>query len=382
MKSSNKTYKKQFCLLTFYVVLLIIFILVGIYIFLRLPGRDMVLPLKEVKVFTRTEKINNYLLGRDAWRASLNGEKGLHTIENLRYSSPSIEDFFLRQQAQSNKDGYHVINKDTLLAYDINGNAIKKISISEFGLNPNEHYFNEILDLSEEKIWLAVYHLESSEWKNARLSIIEWPLAASPKDAIVAKIGDLHAASYYIAIDKDDSVAFVFCGIYSYDNSTEKKLNGIYDLHKKEFVRYFPHVKSGFSNIDYKKEKGLLLSNLQLIDSNTGKVRFLANGSDALWGLDDDIYFIRGTGQLWRCKSDGSNQEPIFLATKFPVNTKHISKLWLSSDRTFLVFDYAAPLMTGGKRTGIVFMDLDRKEFFNIAKGSSHPMWKPGFLMN
>jgi hypothetical protein len=373
--------KKKFCLIPLLVILIVLLVFVAVYVIGRLPGQGMILPFREVKVFTRNVEITNYLSGHKKWLMSLRGEKGLATMDSMKEERSSIEDIFLRRQTLSNKDGYYVIDKDMLFAYDTSGNVINQISIARFGLNPDESYFNEILALSEETIWMTVYSLENDKWKNARLFIIEWPLEISPKDAVVVKIGDRHAADYYIAIDKDDSIAFVFCDTYWPSIPLDKKLSGAYDLHKKEYIRYFPRIEEGFSHIDYEKENGILLSGY-VVDPNTGETRDIVRSSRTFWGPHGEIYFIRGTGQLWRCKSDGSEQEPVFLATKFPKRIRHIPELWLSPDRSFIVFNYSAPIITGGTRLGIVFIDLQEREYLPTLKGSFYPTWKPRFLMH
>jgi len=160
-----------------------------------------------------------------------------------------------------------------------------------------------------------------------------------------------------------------------------KKVNGVYGLHKKEYIRYFPHIKNRFSHIDYEKGKGVLLSTqswnkdyvINLIDPNTGAARIITKGSQAFWGPQGDIYFTRGSGQLWRCELDNPKEKPVYLATMFPRNEKHLSTLWLSDDRSFIVFNYAVPLMAGGTQLGVLFVDLDEKEYLHVEKGMFHP---------
>lgn len=103
-----------------------------------------------------------------------------------------------------------------------------------------------------------------------------------------------------------------------------------------------------------------------------GKLAFLTEGTCAVWGAEDWVYFTMGTSQLWRCRKDGGQSERVYNA---PVSGR--GKLgWLrgnvappvlltaSRDGSCLAFEYSSD-----KRDqmpddfGVLLLDVQRKRY-------------------
>jgi hypothetical protein len=110
--------------------------------------------------------------------------------------------------------------------------------------------------------------------------------------------------------------------------------------------------------------------NVVTFDSKSGEFEKICKGSYPHFGCDNYIYFVRGTTELWRCNRDGSSDEPICIMSKRGKKANvYYYPLWISRDRSFLIFDYRIPLFGSYYKIGLVLLDLNKREYRINPKG-------------
>jgi ankyrin repeat protein len=143
----------------------------------------------------------------------------------------------------------------------------------------------------------------------------------------------------------------------------------VYDFNTEEST---PKDWTEFSFVDFDSKNGLVLSAgpteghvaVTLIDPNTDSRTKLAQGSWAFWGPRKDIYFFRGTAQLWRCRQESKTIQPVFRAsTEIRSDIESSGSIALSADKSLLAFYYAFSGFRGRQIRGLALFDLTKEEY-------------------
>jgi hypothetical protein len=132
-----------------------------------------------------------------------------------------------------------------------------------------------------------------------------------------------------------------------------------------------------WAHADYDPHRGLLLSNhaskpstepwekkwnpdIVRFELTSGQSERITTGSEAVWGPGEWVYFSVGSTQLWRCRTDGSKREPVFMKTREP-QYAHSTVPVVSADGTRVAYQYALPGMI--ERSAIVLIDFAAQEY-------------------
>ncbi len=196
--------------------------------------------------------------------------------------------------------GFYVGTETALLQFDSQAELIKRIPLTEFNLGGAEFIWGATM--SDTRIWLT------SIGGPTGLAIIEWQLDKPPATRLVVPV--THAV--HIAVVRETRKVYIpFAG-------------GLVDFEKAKFEQASWGKTGEYYFADFDSARGLLLSTLpqsmtrKIVRVNllTGGQQFVTEGSYAVWGPDDWVFFCVGDTELWRCKSDGSKREVVFTATE------------------------------------------------------------------
>lgn len=245
-----------------------------------------------------------------------------------------------------------------LVECDASGQVLRQISIDEFDLGSGSFLFARHAQASINRLWLSVFDLEH-EIPGERYFVVEWQPDKPPGTRVVGP-----RFNYWFAADPTSRKVLV-----------SGYPTGIFDFSTKEFIE----IKRGtFHFVDFDSQHGFLLSisypsdrgdaAIIRVDAFGRSTTVLPNGMCAFWGPDDHIYFCRGETQLWRCRPDGSEVEPVYLATTNPIGGRRRSAALpvFSHDRTFVAYLYRVPRVFGGDIRGVVLIDLKSNEYCEL----------------
>ncbi len=251
--------------------------------------------------------------------------------------------------------GFYMCARDKILEFDGEAHCLRQIAAEEFGFPKEEAYFSGHAFASNTLVWFTVLKRNPKTDGTLGLEtfIMEWKPELPPETRSISSaiLGE------YWAVDAENRKVYIPGSLIQvFDFNTQK-------TEVKSWGSYF------FA--DYDKNRGLLLSQdcsrqnekIVKVDLNTEKITEITEGSMAVWGADDFIYFRVGTTQLWRCKSDGSKREAVYCETKeFTSVENEIVPLVVSHDRTFLSF-FHSPAYRPGPPWNMVLFDLKNKEY-------------------
>jgi len=166
----------------------------------------------------------------------------------------------------------------------------------------------------------------------------------------------------HIAVDKERRRVYVpFAG-------------GVVDFDKVEFEDASWGRRGEYDFADYDSTRGLLLSSnptiasgaIVRVDLVTGVQNLVTDGSFAVWGPDDWVYFCVGDTELWRCKSDGTQREVVFTATEDKIVSAGGYAVAPCFDQSRSRLAYTCYRAAGGGRkrvSSIVLIDFATQEY-------------------
>ena len=150
---------------------------------------------------------------------------------------------------------------------------------------------------------------------------------------------------------------------------------GLADFSKAEFEDASWGQVGQYDFADFEAARGLLLSsnptsttrNIVHVDPVTDVQTPVTNGSYAVWGPDDWIYFCVGDTELWRCKLDGSQRKVVFTGIEgeaVPVEGYAVAPCFDQSRSRLAYTCYSAGGgIPGNPVSGIVLIDFAAREY-------------------
>jgi hypothetical protein len=264
----------------------------------------------------------------------------------------------------------YVGTENYLTIFDGNFRLLRRIPIPAFKLGAMKYGFGGDSQVSNDRIWLSV--LEISKGYPPPMIyqkiLMEWNPDESSAKRIVADVGGFDQ----MAVDSQKRRAYVANSsraIYDFTTSKLSKMQWEYN----------------FDYVDFDSQRGVLFSNtwergrtpMARYDTLTGEVTEIGQGVEANWGPDDFIYFCVGN-QLWRCKSDGTGREPVYVPDPGRPYTEYYARYKkFSPDRSLLAFCYSLDGFWKDK-CGTILIDFKNREYRildNITHDSETMAW-------
>ena len=250
--------------------------------------------------------------------------------------------------------------EDRLLELDNKLNIKRTINIAEFNFEPNDikYEFGEICQVSDRYVWFAVNKIKqtSKYSRTTQKILVEWEYDKPVNNNLIAKMETFEG----FALNETDRITYTFGtpSITAYNFSTQKIISpqyGRYDFIDLISSNGFLLSKSVFSNIG---DDPVII----MMKSLESPKVVVANGFNAVWGMNGLIYYSDSQYRLWRCQSDGGNKELVYETNldKACPNT-HFPVIKLSNDRTFLAYRYFSQ-----EKSILVLMDLKKSEYLEL----------------
>jgi len=245
--------------------------------------------------------------------------------------------------------GFYAATKTDLIQFDNRAKLVRKIPIVGFDLGMGR--LTNVAGMSDDYIWLM------SDDGTGGQAVVEWRLDSPPATRQVVPV----EYSAFIAVDRNTRKVYV------------PVAGGLIDFRKAQFEDAPWGMRGEYFFADFDSSRGLLLSTypsgewrgIVHVDLRTGKRNRLDEGSYAVWGPDDWIYFCVGDTELWRCKSDGSLREVVFTAThdRFVAVGGFAVAPRFDGTRSRLAYTYYRMARDGSPTSGIVFIDFETQEY-------------------
>ncbi|MHC4758444.1 MAG: hypothetical protein ACYTE8_07280 [Planctomycetota bacterium] len=360
-------------------ILLLAAILIGCIYYLSDNRKGMLLDFEEVQNPNRKEEY-----------ASLFHGKGYLPTE-IQDATNEIIPFALRKKGvesgnikiNTTQKKYYIYKEKAIFEYDFKDNLLRQISISDLGFSPEDDFIHEIAEVNNDTIWITIYEKGKTHWKKARLAIIEWQLDRSPESRQLVQTPDVHAGFIDVIINPDLRHAVIINNLLSHKSKDAQNVF-VYDLNEQKYIKEFSSKGASFAFYDFDKEKGILLSghtpssSISVLNPTNYQIKHIAVGNNARWGSDGCVYFLKGVSQIWKCNSDGTNKEPVYIfsrRTKIPVLADLFieakDRLLTSTDKSLLVFFYTSPITFKQNQHGALFMDLKAMEYLVVPRAKS-----------
>lgn len=249
-----------------------------------------------------------------------------------------------------------------IVILDIDFNIINSIPIDSF-INGNNYFLDVPIQSSGQYLWFNALKIIKGNNGSIKYNIylIEWNQGKPTNTCI--KSPEIYTKQWVILPEFRKAIIL------------EKNVR-IMDLSTSQSITT---EWSGYDRVDYDNKYGGILSHtsensrlpIKYFNIETNTEKDLAIGNMAVWGSDGYVYYCVGTTQLWRCKTDGSKEEPVILLTKKPIWPKSdFAVLKTGCDRTFLSWFFCMAHFSRVSEYGIILLDLQSKEIRTLPSES------------
>jgi hypothetical protein len=339
----------------------------SVWLYRHLPGPGIALPYKEVESFSQAEAFAASFLGRTGLQMEILGLSGWRI-------SPTVTDsrrirIVRKRDWAFHPDGQraYVCYDKRLLEYAASGD-LRAARVEDIDLG-QEFWFMYIVGVGADTLLISLADYENLETGQVNFeTILELSLSNWPSVVTLHKLDFFSMAAY----DAERHRLFIV-------DVTEGTI-GEYDLNEKRIVaEHRIDVELPYGFIDYHSAWGLLLSDWEwnrksrivLFSPKTGEAREITKGVYAKWSKNGNIYFVRGSEQLWRYNLLQEIEEPVYLFSRNTSSSdRDKDRLWFGGDRSFLIFYYSGYSIKGDYRFGKLLLDLEQEQYKDIREGS------------
>ena len=306
----------------------------------RGAAKGMQLPFKKVELMTRPALLVTY--ERHLKQMDVSRDAGLQ--RGLLIDAKQVNNATIAVRPDGTR--FYIGADSGLLEFDGRGRLQRRIPTEQFDVG--DRRFNWGAAASNERLWLTALG------RGGNSAIVDWRPTDEPGSRIMVSA----EAPIGVAVDRASRRVYL------------PLAGGVIDFNIGEF-RQGEWGRFEFADSD--PERGVLLSGplafqtdeIVRFDPRTNSRQVVGTGTYAVWGPDEWVYFCVGETQLWRCKTDGSRREPVFLATTNPVRRTEESYArppTFDEKRTRLAWTCLVPFKVG--RLGVtVLIDLKAREY-------------------
>lgn len=252
---------------------------------------------------------------------------------------------------------FYVCTFEYVLKFDNNFKIIDKISLEEFGLDKDIHFFFSQVEASTNYLWILVREIASQK---DTYFVMQWNVEFPPS---TAKSSPRFNRFCHWDIDKKQHILYIPTDkmiIYSFSENTTDFIN-------LENYRY----------VDFDEERGLLLSdfpqksnsNIKYYDLQSKKELLLPKGALGNWGKDGSVYYCKGSTDLFEYDLSRKQEHLLFSAINKKKFRKGLINISLDTKKRYLSFVYTRPMLWW-EYWGLVLVDLERREYRMVPEDS------------
>lgn len=329
-------------------------------------------PFEKVAQFSRAGQMADSFLGDIGICSDIQGVSEHMMLEQFRRHSVG------KAFQVPNGQLFYVLGKKDLSLYDNLHNCLGGVSIEHLGLSPEEYSFGDVIGMTEEETWLKLERFIPASGPSMPGSdgyAVEWNMAVALSHGNFPDY-KVHSLGEYLSAAVPPSSSMVYVIGYDEAGNTMR----VHDVNNEEVVKVYrltSNDKWFLSSIRATPNENLFLVSgqkgkhnyLGIFDAETGTIEPKTRADNACWLEDGYIYFNRGN-QLWRL-SETHKPEIIFSPQRSRTAFNWFNQLHVGSDKTVLVFDYQLELLGRRARFGRLILDLKKREYKDVNKGSA-----------
>ena len=200
-----------------------------------------------------------------------------------------------------NPDGtmFYACAAECLFEFDGDRNFIRRIAYSEFDLPNKSSRFmgKEIIGFSGDKLWLVISPSRADGLIVSAKIVVEWDIKSDPSECLYVEAGSVDS----LAVDYEKRIVYTFRKNDKRHPSTFRPIEkDVIESRRLDVVHFDTKVR--VLNAEYNSRYGILTSGqshkIRIFDPKKKTFTTITRGLYCRWGMDDNIYFVRGTSQL------------------------------------------------------------------------------------